>query len=57
MNDFAFYLSHVGRPEHGRDDEDVADHAADDHQGVEEGQCVVGGVGYGLVVHNILTVN
>ena len=50
----SIYLSHVRRPEDGRDDEEVADHGAEDDEGVAHREPVEGRVAHGLVVQDVL---
>ncbi len=56
LNDgnYGNYLSHVRRPEDGRDDEHIADDAAHDDQRVQGRQQVHGEVGHRLIVNNVL---
>ena len=48
------HLSHVGWFEDRNDDQNVANDAADNHQGVENNQDVKKWVRDSLVVHNVL---
>lgn len=48
------HFSHAGWPEDCDDDEDVSPEAAEDHEAVEAGEDVEGGVANSLVVKNVL---